>query len=73
MHAEDFERERATLLDSIEKCSVQAAELHRLDWENRRRADEIRELQKVGWCNSPCTIRHDASPNLKRNYPILCI
>ena len=26
---------------------MQAAELHRLDWENRRRADEIRELQKV--------------------------
>ncbi len=44
---DDFENERASLLESIEKCSVQAGELHRLDWENRRRADEIRELQKV--------------------------
>ena len=45
--ADDFENERASLLESVEKCSVQAAELHRLDWENRRRADEIRELQKA--------------------------
>ena len=30
---------------------MQAAELHRLDWENRKRADEIRELQKV--CDVP--------------------
>ncbi|GAX72690.1 hypothetical protein CEUSTIGMA_g146.t1 [Chlamydomonas eustigma] len=44
---DEFENERASLLDSIEKCSVQAGELHRLDWENRRRADEIRELQKA--------------------------
>ncbi|KAG1679502.1 hypothetical protein FOA52_011101 [Chlamydomonas sp. UWO 241] len=43
----DFESERGSLLDSVEKCSVQAGELHRLDWENRRRADEIRELQKA--------------------------
>ena len=45
--ADDFENERASLLESVKKCSVQAAELHRLDWENRRRADEIRELQKA--------------------------
>ena len=47
---DDFESERASLLESVEKCSVQASELHRLDWENRRRADEIRELQKVSVC-----------------------
>ena len=37
-------------MESVEKCSVQAAELHRLDWENRRRADEVRELQKASTC-----------------------
>jgi len=26
------------------------ADFHRLDWENRKRADEIRELQKVCVC-----------------------
>lgn len=47
LRLDNFENERSSLLDSVEKCSVQAAELHRLDWENRRRADEVRELQKV--------------------------
>eukprot|EP00798_Chlamydomonas_sp_ICE-L_P012306 gene12306-15468_t len=44
---DEFELERSSLLQSVEKCSVQAAELHRLDWENRKRADEVRELQKA--------------------------
>ena len=56
--ADDFETERSELLESVEKCSVQAAELHRLDWENRRRADEIRELQKASRFNIK---RHDFS------------
>lgn len=47
VNSDAFESERASLLDSISKCSVQAADFHQLDWENRRRADEIRELQKA--------------------------
>ena len=58
--SDDFEAERSALLESVEKCSVQAAELHRLDWENRRRADEIRELQKASHCLGlpPCPPYH---------------
>lgn len=54
---EAFERERSELLESLERCSVQAAELHRLDWESRKRGDEVRELQKVrgrGRCKAEC-------------------
>jgi hypothetical protein len=45
--AEEFEKERAELLQSVSRCEVSAAELHRLEWESRKRADEVRELQKV--------------------------
>jgi coiled-coil domain-containing protein 77 len=45
--AEGFEREREELLEGLDKCGVQQQELHRLSWENRKRAEEIRELQKV--------------------------
>ena len=45
--AEEFERERSELLQRVESCSTQRAELHQLEWQNRRRADEICELQKV--------------------------
>ncbi|KAL6765160.1 centriole proteome protein [Haematococcus lacustris] len=44
---EEFEKERAEMVESVHRCSVQAAETHRLEWENRQRADEIRELQKA--------------------------
>ena len=47
MCTEAFERERSELLESLDKCSIQASELHRLDWEARKRGDEVRELQKV--------------------------
>lgn len=45
--AADFERERDTMLATIEQYGVQQEELHRLEWENMKRAEEIRELQKV--------------------------
>jgi coiled-coil domain-containing protein 77 len=31
----------------LEACAVDKRELHRLEWENRKRADEVRELQKA--------------------------
>ncbi|KAF5830415.1 hypothetical protein DUNSADRAFT_14636, partial [Dunaliella salina] len=43
---DEFENEREALLRSVERTGMQAADLHRLDWENRKRADEVRELQK---------------------------
>lgn len=45
--AEEFEAERDELLRAVARCAVQADELHRLEWENRKRADEVRELQQV--------------------------
>lgn len=51
---EQFEAERADLIQVVDKCAVQASELHRLDWENRKRADEVRELQKVRVHAEPC-------------------
>ncbi|KAF8064637.1 ccdc77 [Scenedesmus sp. PABB004] len=44
---DEFERERSDLLSAVERCAVQHDEVHRLEWENRKRADEIRELQKA--------------------------
>ncbi len=45
---DEFEKERAAMLDSVGRLGTEAAEQHKLEWENRKRADEIRELQKVG-------------------------
>jgi hypothetical protein len=42
-----FEAEREELLKGLDKCAVQQADLHKLEWENRKRVEEIRELQKV--------------------------
>ncbi|PNH02442.1 Coiled-coil domain-containing protein 77 [Tetrabaena socialis] len=44
---EGFEVERAELLTRIEKCAVQGGELHVLEWENRKRAEEVQALQKA--------------------------
>lgn len=35
------------MLAAVDRCAVQQDELHRLEWENRKRADEVRELQEV--------------------------
>jgi len=45
--ADDLEGEREGMLSSIDRCAVQQDELHRLEWENRKRAEEVRELQQV--------------------------
>ncbi|GIL62982.1 hypothetical protein Vafri_17149 [Volvox africanus] len=44
---EGFEAERAELLSRLDQCGVQGAELHMLEWEARKRAEEVRELQKA--------------------------
>lgn len=43
----DFEKERADMVNRLTKCASDQADLHQLEWENRKRADEIWELQKV--------------------------
>ncbi|KAI8466961.1 MAG: hypothetical protein J3K34DRAFT_524115 [Monoraphidium minutum] len=45
--AEEFEAERDELLRAVARCAVQADDLHRLEWESRKRADEVRELQQA--------------------------
>jgi hypothetical protein len=45
--ADQFEQEREELLHAVDRCAVHQDEAHRLEWENRKRADEVRELQKV--------------------------
>jgi hypothetical protein len=50
--ADDFDKERQGLIEALERCAVQQADVHQLEWENRKRAEEIRDLQKVcgvGW------------------------
>lgn len=47
--ADQFEQERDELLAAVDRCAVHRDDVHRLEWENRKRADEIKELQKVGW------------------------
>eukprot|EP00775_Hariotina_reticulata_P012249 gene12249-12386_t len=44
---DQFEQERDELLRAVDRCAVHQDEVHRLQWENRKRADEIRELQKA--------------------------
>ncbi|GBF99207.1 hypothetical protein Rsub_12466 [Raphidocelis subcapitata] len=43
----EFEAEREELLRAVARCAVQADDLHRLEWEARKRADEVRELQQA--------------------------
>ncbi|GMH33975.1 hypothetical protein BSKO_01809 [Bryopsis sp. KO-2023] len=42
----DFEKEREELVNRVAKCGVDQADLHTLEWENKKRADEIWDLQK---------------------------
>lgn len=34
-------------MDRLANCAADQVELHKLEWENRKRADEVWELQKV--------------------------
>lgn len=44
---DDFEAERVELLRAVDRCAVHQDDVHRLEWENRKRADEIKELQQA--------------------------
>ena len=47
LFADEFEVERQSLLDRVDTCAAQKSEQHKLEWENKRRAEEVRELQKA--------------------------
>ena len=42
-----FEKEREELLDRIKTISLSHDEMHRLEWENKKRCEEVSELQKA--------------------------
>lgn len=42
-----FEAERAELLRRLTLCNPQREELHKTDWELRKRTDEVKDLQKA--------------------------
>ena len=35
------------MLERVDACAAQRRDLHALEWENRRRCDEVRELQQA--------------------------
>jgi hypothetical protein len=47
LSADQFEQERDELLAAVDRCAVHRDYVNRLEWENRKRADEVKELQKV--------------------------
>lgn len=47
LEADEFEAERRNLLDKVDTCAAHKAEQHKLEWESKRRAEEVKELQKV--------------------------
>ena len=53
--AEAHEQEHHGLLERVEACAAQRRDLHALEWENRRRCDEVRELQQARRCAVPNT------------------
>lgn len=44
---ESFEKERREYLEKLENLNLSHEEQHKLEWENKKRADEIMELQNV--------------------------
>lgn len=53
-------------MQRLDQCTVAAADVHRLEWENRKRSEEIRELQKVG---GHTTLRSTTWPGLRHMRP----
>ncbi len=47
LRADEFERERESMLAAVDRCAAAQDAIHQLEWENRKRTDEIRELQQV--------------------------
>lgn len=46
-YAEDFDKDRQEILDRLDACIAPRKQLHELEWELRKRSEEIRELQQV--------------------------
>lgn len=46
-HAEDFDKDRQEILDHLDACIAPRKQLHELEWELRKRSEEVRDLQKV--------------------------
>ena len=51
-----FEAERAELLRRLTLCNPQREELHKTDWELRKRTDEVKDLQKVRETDRRCLL-----------------
>jgi coiled-coil domain-containing protein 77 len=47
MRTGNFEKERQDMLERLENCAAPRKLVHELEWELKKRDDEIRELQKV--------------------------
>ena len=45
--AEDFDKDRQEVLDRLDACIAPRKQLHELEWELRKRSEEVRELQRV--------------------------
>lgn len=44
---DDFDDERQDIIERLSYCSVDQTEVHKLEWENKKRTEEIWSLQKV--------------------------
>ena len=62
LHADEFEAERQNLLDRVDTCAAQKAEQHKLEWESKKRAEEVKELQKVMFAAESSIITHTRCP-----------
>lgn len=47
MRVDNFEKERLETLERLEKLQLSQQEQHKMEWENKRRKDEIIELQRI--------------------------
>ncbi len=45
--ADDLEKERQDFLEKLDACAAPRKQVHELEWELKKRADEIRDLKKV--------------------------
>lgn len=54
--AEDLEKEHRELLATVERYAAEHKEALRLEWENNKRTQEVRELQKASHNNTTCLI-----------------
>ena len=47
MRVDNFDKERVETLDRLEQLNLTQEEQHKLEWENKKRKDEINELQNI--------------------------